>query len=126
LSGELATAVFNGVTMLFFAAVMVAYSPLLAAVGIVSALLNLAFLRWMSRSRIDDNARLLQEQGKVIAATLMGLRSMETVKAGGGAIHELEIYVAVNRCQGLAPGLYHYDPVHHRLRPAGRDEGAVR
>lgn len=45
---------------------------------------------------------------------------------GGGAIHELEIYVAVNRCQGLAPGLYHYDPVHHRLRPAGRDEGAVR
>lgn len=84
LSGELATAVFNGVTMLFFAAVMVAYSPLLAAVGIVSALLNLAFLRWMSRSRIDDNARLLQEQGKVIAATLMGLRSMETVKAGGG------------------------------------------
>src|SRR5690606_8162808 len=35
----------------------------------------------------------------------------------GGALHELETYVAVHRCQGLAPGLYHYDPLHHRLYP---------
>lgn len=44
----------------------------------------------------------------------------------GGALHELETYVVVNRCQGLASGLYWYDPLHHRLHPAGRDEEAVK
>src|SRR5690606_31044662 len=44
----------------------------------------------------------------------------------GGALHELETYVAVHRCRGLAPGLYHYDPLHHRLYSAGRDDEAVR
>jgi SagB-type dehydrogenase family enzyme len=40
---------------------------------------------------------------------------------GGGALYELELYVAVNACEGLAPGLYHYDPLHHRLEHlAGR------
>jgi SagB-type dehydrogenase family enzyme len=34
---------------------------------------------------------------------------------GGGALHELELYVAVNVCDGIAPGLYHYDPLQHRL-----------
>jgi SagB-type dehydrogenase family enzyme len=33
----------------------------------------------------------------------------------GGAIHELEIYPIVNRCDGLAAGLYHYDALEHRL-----------
>lgn len=34
---------------------------------------------------------------------------------GGGAIHELELYVTAHRCSGLAPALYHYDPLHHQL-----------
>jgi SagB-type dehydrogenase family enzyme len=33
----------------------------------------------------------------------------------GGGLYELEFYVAVNACVGLAPGLYHYDARHHRL-----------
>jgi SagB-type dehydrogenase family enzyme len=33
----------------------------------------------------------------------------------GGAIHELEIYPVVHRCDGLDPGLYHYDASRHRL-----------
>jgi SagB-type dehydrogenase family enzyme len=33
----------------------------------------------------------------------------------GGALYELEMYAVVNLCQGLAPGLYYYDPEHHRL-----------
>jgi SagB-type dehydrogenase family enzyme len=32
-----------------------------------------------------------------------------------GALYELELYAAINACEGLAPGLYHYDPFHHRL-----------
>lgn len=39
---------------------------------------------------------------------------------GGGACHELEIYLAVDRCVGLERGAYHYDPLEHRLtRVAG-------
>lgn len=33
----------------------------------------------------------------------------------GGGLYELELYPVVNLCQGLEPGLYHYDPVDHRL-----------
>lgn len=33
----------------------------------------------------------------------------------GGALYELEFYVAVQACDGLAPGLYHYDGQQHCL-----------
>jgi oxazoline/thiazoline dehydrogenase len=33
----------------------------------------------------------------------------------GGAIHELEIYPVVHRCDGMPEGLYHYDALEHRL-----------
>lgn len=34
---------------------------------------------------------------------------------GGGALHELDIYPLVTRCEGLEPGLYHYRPDSHEL-----------
>jgi SagB-type dehydrogenase family enzyme len=34
---------------------------------------------------------------------------------GGGGCHELELYLAVDRCEGLASGLYHYHPRDHFL-----------
>ncbi len=33
----------------------------------------------------------------------------------GGALYELEFYIAVHACEGLSPGLYHYDGQQHRL-----------
>lgn len=33
----------------------------------------------------------------------------------GGAAYELELYLSVRRCAGLAEGVYYYDPVGHRL-----------
>lgn len=35
--------------------------------------------------------------------------------ASGGAMHALELYLSVTRCEGLAPGFYHYDPLAHAL-----------
>jgi thiazoline dehydrogenase / protease len=32
-----------------------------------------------------------------------------------GARYELELYPVVRHCEGLDSGLYHYDPLHHRL-----------
>jgi oxazoline/thiazoline dehydrogenase len=34
---------------------------------------------------------------------------------GGGADYELEVYPVVHRVEGLAAGLYHYDPLGHAL-----------
>ena len=33
----------------------------------------------------------------------------------GGGLYELELYAVIQACNHLAPGLYHYDPVGHRL-----------
>jgi SagB-type dehydrogenase family enzyme len=39
----------------------------------------------------------------------------------GGGLYELELYAAVNVCANLDAGLYHYDPLRHRLtRLCGR------
>ena len=36
-----------------------------------------------------------------------------------GAAYELELYLAVNACEGLARGFYHYDASDHALTPIG-------
>lgn len=38
----------------------------------------------------------------------------------GGASYELELYPIVDRCRGLLPGFYHYDPLAHALEPLGK------
>src|SRR5262249_27357371 len=44
----------------------------------------------------------------------------------GGGLYELEVYAAIQACNDLAPGLYHYDPAGHRLiRLRGRTPEVV-
>jgi SagB-type dehydrogenase family enzyme len=40
---------------------------------------------------------------------------------GGGALYELELYVVVHACAGLARGLFHYDPQRHCLERLAGD-----
>jgi len=35
---------------------------------------------------------------------------------GGGNLHEIEFYFVVQACEGLAQGLYRYEPLEHRLQ----------
>ena len=44
---------------------------------------------------------------------------------GAGARYELEVYLAVADCDGLARGFYHYDPSHHRLECIASDGADV-
>jgi NHLM bacteriocin system ABC transporter peptidase/ATP-binding protein len=83
LSGELATTVINITLVVFYALVMVLYSPTLTLIGVTIATLNLLGLRYVSRRRIDANQRLLQEQGKLLGTAMSGLQIIETLKASG-------------------------------------------
>jgi SagB-type dehydrogenase family enzyme len=44
---------------------------------------------------------------------------------GSGAYYELELYVTVGNCSGISPGVYHYDPLEHRLEPLNADRETV-
>ena len=39
------------------------------------------------------------------------------IPAGGNINNELEFYLVANRCEDLAPGLYHYVGTEHALEP---------
>jgi SagB-type dehydrogenase family enzyme len=42
-----------------------------------------------------------------------------------GSAYELELYLAVNACEGLQRGFYHYDPERHALVPISADAQAT-
>lgn len=52
---------------------------------------------------------------KELFAASHGLELVLRNLPGGGAIHELEIYPVVDRCEGLPSAVYHYDAYEHQL-----------
>jgi NHLM bacteriocin system ABC transporter peptidase/ATP-binding protein len=83
LSGELATTVLAAVVVVFYAGLMFRYDAALAAVVVVTAALNMAALRWVSRRRTDLSLRLQQDRGKAIGTAMGGLLNIENLKATG-------------------------------------------
>ncbi|MCX4748199.1 SagB family peptide dehydrogenase [Kitasatospora sp. NBC_01287] len=51
-------------------------------------------------------------------------RTLRPVPSAGAA-HELELYLTVTRCQGLASGVYHYEPLAHGLTLVTAEREAV-
>lgn len=71
-------------------------------------------------ARVKEQIGIDQERGILYPVSLRPY-------PGGGAMYELELYLSIADCEGLSPGLYHYDPVAHGLRPvAGFTEGVRR
>jgi SagB-type dehydrogenase family enzyme len=75
---------------------------------------------------LSELATLLQTTARVrakwSAPSDMGEEGPEVSYASrpypsGGAAYELELYLAVNQCEGLARGFYHYDAERHALTP---------
>jgi SagB-type dehydrogenase family enzyme len=69
---------------------------------------------------LTELARFLDSTARVLSAS----NSEPDLHDGGyitrpypsaGASHELELYLAVNNCEGLKRGFYHYDAAAHRL-----------
>jgi NHLM bacteriocin system ABC transporter peptidase/ATP-binding protein len=83
LSGELATTMLNLAALAFYAAAMVAYDAMLAAIAVPLVLLNLAALKLVGRSREDAARRLAHDRGQLAGATVGAIRSIETIKSSG-------------------------------------------
>jgi SagB-type dehydrogenase family enzyme len=68
------------------------------------------FLDGTARVLSTWSGRDLGDAGPVVAHTVRPYPS-------AGASYELELYLGVNRCEGLAQGFYHYDAGGHALVP---------
>ena len=84
LSGPLATAVVSLASVTCYGLVMYYFDPVLAAVSIGLALLNIVALRMVARQREDGNRRLLMDQGRLAAISMAGIQLIETLKSSGG------------------------------------------
>ena len=83
LSEGLATNALNLVSLVFFAAVMALYDPLLAAIGVGMSLTNVLVVKLIAQRRQDMSASLLLEHGKLLGSTIGAIRTIETLKASG-------------------------------------------
>ena len=83
LSGQLATAVINACTSVFYVALMFSYDALLTTIGVSIAIVNLLVLRYVARLRTDESQNLVQNRGKLQGASMGGLQAIETLKATG-------------------------------------------
>ncbi len=83
LSGDLATAMLNLLSMVFYAALMFHYDRVLTLAGIAVCVLNIGGLKLVSRMRTDLNQRYLQENGKLLGTGMRGLQMIESLKACG-------------------------------------------
>ncbi|NLW38815.1 MAG: NHLP family bacteriocin export ABC transporter peptidase/permease/ATPase subunit, partial [Peptococcaceae bacterium] len=83
LSGQLATNALNCIMVVFYFILMVWYNLWLALVGAVVAVINILYLRYVSRKRVDQNRKLLQDLGKLDGVGMAGLQLIETLKANG-------------------------------------------
>ena len=66
--------------------IMLTYDGLLTLIGVLLTGLNVAALTFVARKRTDGNMRLQQERGKLMATTMGGIQTIETIKATGGEL----------------------------------------
>ena len=84
LVGQFGGAILQAVSAIFFALMMVAYDPVLAAIAVVGMAGN-AVVLFVVRQRGQDAATHTQtEMGAVVATAVIGLKTIETLKATAG------------------------------------------
>jgi NHLM bacteriocin system ABC transporter peptidase/ATP-binding protein len=83
LSERLASTLLDICAIVFYALLMLMYDPILTAIGVLFAALNILALRFVSRKRVDINQRFMQESGKLSGVAMSGLYTIETLKAIG-------------------------------------------
>ena len=109
----------NIVMMLFYFVVMIRYSPLLTAVGIVSLSINALVSSRISKKRLNITRVSMRDSAKLSSATVAGIEMIETIKSSGAengyfakwsgyqaSVNTQQIkFLKLNRCLGLIPQL---------------------
>jgi len=83
ISKQLAKGVINVFMVIFYAALMTAFSVHLTLVAVAMAMVNIAVVKALTRVRVDRSQRVQVEEGKLIGVAMGGLQSIETLKAAG-------------------------------------------
>lgn len=83
-SGELAIALLNVITVALYAALMAWYDRPLTLISLALAAANLAILVRVGRLREDSRRRLLEARGRLFGTSVAGLRMIESLKVAGG------------------------------------------
>ncbi|KOA20076.1 lactococcin-G-processing and transport ATP-binding protein LagD [Clostridium homopropionicum DSM 5847] len=83
LIGKLAPVFLNICMLFFYFIIMLNYSPLLTAVGIVTTFLNIVTFKWISQKRVNMSRILQRDAGKLSGVTVSGIEMIETIKASG-------------------------------------------
>lgn len=83
LTGKLATAALSMVTVVFYLGLMLFFDVTLTLIGFGITAINLIILKWVARSREEQNLNLMMEMGKVYGTGASGIQMIETLKATG-------------------------------------------
>ena len=83
LVGQLAPVLVNAVMLVLYLVIMLQYSVLLTAVGLLTVAINAALARYISRKRINISRSATASAGKLYATTVGGIEMIETIKAAG-------------------------------------------
>ncbi len=81
-SRKLASTAIDALLVVFYAALMLAYDPLLTLFGVLAVAVLAGSTVVVNRRRVDGNRRVLQEAGKSTGTLMAGLSAIETLKAG--------------------------------------------
>lgn len=80
---QLVPAVIQFVLLVFYLVIMIKYSILLTAIGVVTVVINLLISRRISHLRTEISRVQMRDESKVTATTMSGIDMIETVKASG-------------------------------------------
>ena len=117
--GTFAPMALNFVMTIFYLVVMIRYSPVLTAVGIISLIINSIVSNYISKKRINITRVSMRDSAKLSAATVAGIEMIETIKSSGAengyfskwAGHQASVntqnvkYLKLNQYLGMIPQL---------------------
>lgn len=83
LINTLAPLVLDTAMLVFYLAIMLRYSLLLTAIGLISMVINIFVSYYISKKRINVSRVQMRDSAKLDSATLSGIEMIETIKASG-------------------------------------------
>ncbi len=75
--------VINTAMLIFYFAVMIRYSPLMTAIGLLAIVINVAVAAYASAQRINITRVMMRDEAKLYSNTVSGIEMIENIKSSG-------------------------------------------